>query len=179
MVLSDIEIWAEVQAGRLVIDPAPNESRVNSSSVDLLLDTEIIALPLNSEVQGISVNPALVNVMDLIKLHGKAINITDNQPYRMTPGRLVIGKTLETIEIPNHLAARVEGKSSLARLGLAAHVTAPTVQSGFQGKLYLEMYNVGPFTLELYPRMDICQLVLEHVGLPSKQGYQGRFFRQT
>lgn len=97
----------------------------------------------------------------------------------MKPHTVVIGKTRERIELPNHLAARIEGKSSLARLGLAVHLTAPTVQAGFQGPLYLEMFNAGPFTLELVAGMKIAQLIVEHLGLPASRGYQGRFQGQS
>ena len=103
--------------------------------------------------------------------------MTDDAPFKLEPRMLVIGKTHE-IKIPLHLAARIEGKSSLARLGLAVHITAPTVQSGFEGRLFLEMYNAGPFTLELKPRMKIAQLIIEHLGLPAKEGYVGRYLRQ-
>ena len=74
---------------------------------------------------------------------------------------------------------RIEGKSSLARLGLAVHITAPTIQAGFRGPLYLEMYNAGPWTLELTPRMQIAQVVFEHLGLPAQYGYRGQFQDQS
>jgi dCTP deaminase len=101
-------------------------------------------------------------------------------PYRTAgKGSLVLGKTLERVTLPNHLSGRIEGKSSLARLGLAVHITAPTIQAGFDGPLYLEMFNAGPFTLKLQPKMEIAQLILEHLGLPSQSGYAGRFQSQA
>jgi dCTP deaminase len=96
----------------------------------------------------------------------------------MDPNRLVIGKTLEVVKLPLHLAARIEGKSSLARLGLSVHITAPTVMAGFSGRLYLEMNNVGPFPIQLKAGMKIAQLILEHVGLPALESYSGQFQRQ-
>ena len=91
---------------------------------------------------------------------------------------LVIGKTLEYVKLPTHLAARIEGKSSLARLGLSVHITAPTIQAGWEGRIYLEMNNVGPFNIELRPKMEIAQLIIEHVGLPTRGKSEGRFWGQ-
>ena len=93
----------------------------------------------------------------------------------MKHGQVIIGKTLETIELPTDIAGRVEGKSSLARLGLAVHITAPTIQAGFRGSLVLEMYNAGPWTLEMTEGMQIAQVIFEHMGLPPTQGYEGQF----
>ena len=147
MVRSDSEIWAELSAGRLRISPDPGE-RVGPSSVDLLLDSSLRVLPAPGDVQGISIDPTMVAITAL--LNGQEEHNLDTAgPFKMAHGQLVIGKTLERIELPSHLAGRIEGKSSLARLGLAVHITAPTIQAGFRGPLYLEMYNAGPWTLEL------------------------------
>jgi dCTP deaminase len=101
--------------------------------------------------------------------------ISLEQPYKMKPGEFLHGKTHERIKLPTHLAGMIEGRSSLARLGLGVHITAPTVQTGFEGRLVLEMCNHGPFTLELKPRMKIAQLVLEHLSLPASGGYSGQY----
>ena len=97
---------------------------------------------------------------------------------RLEPRRLVLGKTLEYITLPSHLAGRIEGKSSLARFGLSVHVTAPTVVAGFQGRLVLEMYNSGPFRIELSHGMKIAQLILEQVSLPALRPYGGQYQHQ-
>ena len=181
MVLSDIEIRAEIEAKRLVFEPPitnPDE-RIDSSAVDLLLHPDLILLP-EERVTGVTIVPADddVEVMNLLSLHGESRSL-DSGPYRLEPYRLVIGKTLERVTLPNHLAARIEGKSSLARFGLSVHVTAPTVIAGFVGNLFLEMRNVGPFAIELSRHMKIAQLVLEHVGLPPSRGYSGQFQQQS
>lgn len=180
MVLSDIEIKAEIDAERLVFDPPiPRDSdRIDSSAVDLLLHPDLILLP-SQRVPGITIVPSDddVQVMDLLSTQGEHRSLA-SASYRLEPYRLIIGKTLERITLPNHLAARIEGKSSLARFGLSVHVTAPTVIAGFSGNLFLEMRNVGPFAIELSQGMKIAQLVLEHVGLPPSRGYRGQFQRQ-
>lgn len=179
MVLSDLEIQAEIGANRLVFDPPINErERISSSSVDLSLHEEIIVLPAN--VQGIIIDPAApgIEVMNIVKTHGKVENLSKGKVYHMKPNQLIIAKTLEAVTLPLHIAARIEGKSSQARIGISLHVTAPTVHAGFQGNLYLEMYNIGPFEIVLKSGMEIAQLILEHVGLPAQRGYSGQFQKQ-
>ena len=110
--------------------------------------------------------------MDFLRKNGKENTITD-AGFRMDPNQLVIAGTLEIVHLPLHLAARVEGKSSLARLGMSVHITAPSVHAGFEGPLYLEMNNIGPFPILLRQGMEIAQLIIEHVGLPARRPYGG------
>ena len=173
MALSDVEIWAELSTGRLKIDPDPGE-RVGPSSVDLLLASSIRILPSPDDVRGVSVAPALVNVMSLLA-NLPEHDMDKEGPLKMEHGQVVIGQTVERLELPTHLSGRIEGKSSLARLGLAVHITAPTIVAGFRGSLTLEMYNAGPWTLELTTGMQIAQVIFEHLGLPAQRGYQGQF----
>ncbi len=181
MTLSDVEIWAEIGAGRLVLDPPPDGDRIGNSSIDLLLHEELTVLPSREKVvsMGITVNPSTpeMQVMSLLEL-GDNVKLTDSSSYTMEPNHLVIGKTLEYLKLPTHLAARIEGKSSLARLGLSVHITAPTIQAGWEGRIYLEMNNVGPFDIQLSPQMEIAQLIIEHVGLPTRGKSEGRFWGQ-
>jgi dCTP deaminase len=109
--------------------------------------------------------------------------------YDLLPGAFLLGWTVEKLQLPpqSRLAARVEGKSSLARLGLGVHVTAPTIHAGFGYKpgssavgqpLQLEIWNIGPLTIRLTKGMAICQLIFEEVhGTPDK-GYAGHFTQQ-
>jgi dCTP deaminase len=93
---------------------------------------------------------------------------------------LVLGWTKERVHLKSsaRVAARVEGKSSLARLGLAVHVTAPTIHSGFNGQIQLEIINLGPLPIRLRADMAICQLIFEQtLGFPEK-GYGGQFHGQ-
>lgn len=105
-------------------------------------------------------------------------NITDDQPFVLRPNRLVLGRTLEYIELPiavsgQALAARVEGKSSYARCGLMVHLTAPTIHAGFAGTITLELFNLGPCNISLYPGAPICQLIFETVlGTPVRNDSQ-------
>ena len=180
MVLSDVEIRAEIGAKRLIFDPPIEErERIGSSSVDLLLHEEIIVLP--NGIPGIVIDPSApgIQVMNIVGKYGIKTTLLNGNLYHMKPNQLIIAKTLESVNLPLHIAARIEGKSSHARIGLSVHVTAPTVHAGFQGNLYLEMYNIGPFDIVLRGGMEIAQLILEHVGLPAQQGYRGQFQKQV
>ena len=181
MTLTDLEIRAEIGAERLIFDPPIiDPTRIGSSSVDLLLHDELLILP-HERIPGVSIDPSDegIDVMQILQTHGETLTITNNAPYVMEPNHLIIAKTLETITLPLHLSARIEGRSSLARLGLSVHVTAPTVMAGFRGRLFLEMNNIGPFVIQLKPSMTIAQLILEHVGLPALEPYRGQFQRQA
>lgn len=180
MPLSDIEIAAEIRAKRLVIDPPVNEDQIGPSSLDLRLHPDLLLPPSRDAVSGINIDPTApgFNVMRLLRSLGKSETMAPNAPYQFTPRQFLIGKTLEHIELPNHLSARIEGKSTLARLGLTVHMTASTVQAGFRGRLVLEMFNYGSFDLTLRPEMLIAQLILEHLGLPPTEGYHGHYAGQ-
>ncbi len=184
MALSNLEIMAEIFANRVVFDPPiPTDgpaNRISSSSVDLLLHETLMVLP-TGPIPGLVVDPSDpdTDVMAILTQQAEFITLTDHQPFHMPRNRLIIGKTLEYVKLPPHIAARIEGKSSLARLGLSVHVTDPTVHAGFEGRLYLEMNNIGPFNLALRKEMPIAQLILEHTGLPPIDPYAGQYHRQT
>lgn len=182
MALSDIEMQAELREERLVIDPPIplNSDRIGSSSIDLLLYRELTVAGDNGSA-GIVVDPTVpgFDVMAFLRRNGRNLIIPEGGSYEMPPNQLVIGRTLESIKLPLHLAGRIEGKSSLARLGLSIHVTAPIVHAGFVGPLYLEMNNIGPYRILLRREMEIAQLILEHTGLPALSGYEGQFQQQV
>lgn len=182
MVLSDVHIRSEITEKRLVFDPPIDfqSDRIDRSAVDLLLHEELIILPKDT-VAEVIVNPSVIanSTMDILVRYGKQHILTTNGPYQLMPHHLIIGKTLEYIQLPRHLAARIEGKSTLARFGLSVHVTAPTVIAGFEGRLYLEINNIGPFPVLLTTGMKIAQLILEHVIPPPSEPYQGRYQRQA
>ena len=151
-----------------------------ASAVDLRLGDEISyfneGLPLDIDLRGGS-------FARLFGPNSSRTKITSEQPFVLRPNRLVLGKTLERIELPIGadgycLAARIEGKSSYARCGLLVHCTAPTIHAGFAGTITLELYNLGPFSISLYPGSYICQLIVETVkGVPYRNDsqFQGQY----
>lgn len=116
---------------------------------------------------------------ELIKSVTEPLTLTDNG-WDLEPKKLVLGWTRERIELPLHgrVAARVEGKSGLARIGLSIHCTAPTIHAGFVGTIQLEIVNHGPIPIKLRPSVSICQLVFEQTLGMSSKAYAGQFSGQ-
>ncbi len=184
MILSNQEIHQALDDGKLVIKPEPQprelcpgrECPYQTSSVDLTLGDEVSRFDLEHKP------PVVIDLRegkfkDLFTPHSRDFTITEEQPYVLMPGTLVLAKTYEMVSLPLGvspcLAARVEGKSSYARCGLMVHFTAPTIHAGFAGTITLELINFGPFKIALYPRMPICQLIIEQVsGTPFRNDSQ-------
>jgi len=175
MALSDVEIWMELQAGALVIDPLPDATSVNAASVDLHLDNKIQrykAVPA-----GTKIDLADASATAQVAYHTEIIDVTETDVF-LTRDDFIIGFTRETIGLPTHLLARVEGRSSLARLGISIHNEAPTIQPGWAGQIALELTNVGPLKLQLREGLIICQLILERLGRPTTKPYVGPYAEQ-
>jgi dCTP deaminase len=149
MVLSDRSIRKEIDAGRILIDPL-GENAIQPASVDVHLDRGFLVFR-NSRVPYIDVRKGAEDLTERVE-------ITDDVPFILHPGEFVLGSTLENIGLPNDLVARVEGKSSLGRLGLLIHSTAGYVDPGFRGHLTLELSNVANLPITLYFGMKIGQL---------------------
>ncbi len=130
MVLSDRTIRSEIQAGRIVIEPH-DESLVQPSSIDVRVDRRFRVFN-NSRYPYIDVREPLEGLTELVEVEA-------GKPFVLHPGEFVLGQTLEKVTLPNDLVARLEGKSSLGRLGLLIHSTAGFVDSGFSGNLTLEL----------------------------------------
>ena len=168
-VLSDQEIWELLDSGQLIIDPRPESEAVSPSAVDLTLANDFTV----PKAQGAPAARIVIDtrvsaeVMQAIPQFSEEVLVEEGQPFVLKPNMFVLAWTRERIQLPNFLSARVEGRSTLARLGLSVHQSAPTVHATFRGRLQLEMTNAGPFTLELYPSQRVCQLILETMSLPA------------
>ena len=169
-----------MEHGRLVISPQPAKSRINGSSVDLSLHNEIFEFPLRRDTGGQQIDPSHpdFSVPRFINQQCTRKSISQDSGYILRPNILTLGQTNEEVRLPMHLSARIEGRSSLARLGIAIHITAPTVLPGFEGRLTLEINNIGPFDIVLKPGLVIAQLIVERVGLPATNRYEGQFQHQ-
>lgn len=181
MILTDREIRIYIERGLITMDPAPSEEAYASSSVDLTLD-EVVS-SFKDEKAGIEriidpTSPGFVND-DVISELTNRQTIDPTEGYLLRPRKLVLAWTKEYVDLKEaRIAARVEGKSGLARLGLAVHVTAPTIHAGFQGRIRLEVINHGELPIKLRAGMRICQLIFEQtLGTPDK-GYKGQFSGQ-
>ena len=150
MILSDHTIREELGAGRIEIDPL-DESCIQPSSVDLHLD-RYFRVFLNHTSRVIDVKEDMENLTELIKVE------ENDEPFILHPGEFVLGSTSERVKLPTDLVARLEGKSSLGRLGLLIHSTAGFVDAGWDGHLTLELSNVANLPITLYPGMKIGQI---------------------
>lgn len=175
MILTDREITIALNNGQVVIDPRPAEEALSSTSIDLTLAPAFARWPA---VGGLTIRPghADYKYADLAKMQERI----EADTYTLDSKSFVLGWTAESVSIPadSRLAARVEGKSSLARLGVCIHITAPTIHSGFQGRIQLEMANFGPNTIVLDAGMRVCQLIFEQTAGTPDKGYEGSFSRQ-
>ncbi|MCA8982782.1 MAG: dCTP deaminase [Planctomycetaceae bacterium] len=171
--------------GRLIIDPEPGPRRpAANSNEDCSFQTSSVDLRLADEISyfkeglPLDINLSRGGFAQLFGLMSDSFKISKGQPFVLKPGRLVLGKTMEHVELPilekgQCLAARVEGKSSYARCGLLVHFTAPTIHSGFAGTITLELINLGPCNISLYPGTPICQLIVKTVlGTPFRNDSQ-------
>ncbi len=183
MILTDREIQIFLDNRQISIKPRPDPVLYSSTSVDLTLakQLQIWTFDQIDKSKGEIITPGLnFKYSEFRDKYTRKINIPAGKGYVLAPEAFVLAWTHETIDLPNHsrVAARVEGKSSLARLGLAVHVTAPTIHAGFAGPIQLELCNHGPVSIRLTPGMPICQLIFEMTfGTPAK-GYSGVFLKQ-
>ena len=149
MILSDRTIRKEVSAGRIIIEPF-DDSAIQPSSVDLRLDHRFLVFR-NHTFSHIDVKTNLEDLTDTVEA-------SDDRPFILHPGEFVLGSTAERVAIPSDLVGRIEGKSSLGRLGLLIHTTAGFVDAGWDGQLTLEFSNVASLPISLYPGMKIGQI---------------------
>jgi dCTP deaminase len=183
MVLTDREIQAAIKCQHISINPVPSEIAYGSTSVDLSLG-KFIRQWKRTESKGVEapiVCPATegYKFTEFLKEFSDLKELSD-QGYVIEPNVFILGWTGENINLPvtSRLAARVEGKSSLARLGISVHMTAPTIHAGFTGQIQLEICNHGTLRVKLTTGMAVCQLILEQtLGTPDK-GYAGQFLGQ-
>jgi dCTP deaminase len=162
MVLSDRTIRAEIEAGRVVMEPY-DPALIQPSSIDVRVDRRFRVFR-NSRYPYIDVRQAMEDLTELVEVQG-------DEPFILHPGEFVLGQTLERVTLPDDLVARLEGKSSLGRLGLLIHSTAGFVDSGFSGNLTLELSNVANLPIKLYPGMKIGQICVLPLTSPAEHPY--------
>jgi dCTP deaminase len=183
VILTDREIQIALSKKQITIDPPPQAVAYSSTSVDLRLDDSLTLFETGKSFvkKVIDPNHPEYNIDQALAEITKTIQIDADAGYELPARQLVLAWTAEFVAVPidSRLAARVEGKSSLARLGLGVHVTAPTIHAGFDGQIRLEIINHGPVPITLKPGMRICQLIFEQTLGTPQSGYQGQFSGQT
>jgi dCTP deaminase len=162
VILSDGDIRMELAAGRIVIEPF-DDADVQPSSVDLHVDARFRVFA-NSRYPYIDVRQPMPDLTELVE-------VTPDDPFILHPGEFVLGSTLERVALPDDLVARLEGKSSLGRLGLLIHSTAGYVDPGWDGYLTLELSNVANLPITIYPGMKIGQISFFRLSSPAEAPY--------
>jgi len=162
MLLSDRDILTEIDGGRIVLDPW-EPAMIQPSSIDVRLDRFFRVFDNHKYA---AIDPA-ADQSDLTH----QVETAGEEPFILHPGEFVLGSTYEAVTLPDDIAARVEGKSSLGRLGLLTHATAGFVDPGFSGHVTLELANVATLPILLYPGMKIGQFCFFRLTSPSEHPY--------
>ena len=162
MLLSDRDLRAEIDAGRLRIEPF-DAKLLQPSSIDVRLD-RFFRVFVNTKYTHIDPSLQQDELTSLVEPEG-------DEPFVLHPGEFVLGSTFEQITLPDDLAGRLEGKSSLGRLGLLTHSTAGFIDPGFSGHITLELSNVANLPITLWPGMKIGQLCLFRLSSPAEHPY--------
>lgn len=145
-ILSDKHIVEKIKNGEIVVNPLSSID-VQPSSIDLHLSEE------------------------LKTINGESIILFEDEPYDLKPGEFILGSTSEWVEIPNNIVAIVEGRSSVGRLGITAHITAGYIDPGFKGNITLEIANVSNQKFQLKKEMSICQIVFHELSSECENPY--------
>jgi dCTP deaminase len=161
-VLSDRTIRDEIKKGRIVIDPF-DDGAVQPASVDLRLNASFRVFRGTSK--------PFIDVREPVDDLTELIEIAPDEPFVIQPGTFFLGSTLETITLPDDIVGRVDGKSSLGRLGLLVHATAGYVDPGWTGRLTLELSNQSPMPIALYRDMRIAQISFQRLSTAVDRPY--------
>ena len=162
MILSDRSIREEIKAGRIEIEPF-DDTAVQASSVDVHVDN-LFRVFHNARYPYIDVKQPMEDLTELTQ-------VLEGEAFILHPGEFVLGSTSERVKLPDDIAARLEGKSSLGRLGLLTHSTAGFVDAGFEGHLTLELSNVANLPITIYPGMKIGQIAFLRLTTPADMPY--------
>ncbi len=162
MLLSDRDIRAEIDSGRVELEPF-DEAMIQPSSIDVRLDRffRVFENHRYPHIDPAEDQPELT----------QPVEPEGDKPFILHPGEFVLGSTYEIVTLPDDVAARLEGKSSLGRLGLLTHSTAGFIDPGFSGHVTLELSNVATLPIKLWPGMKIGQLCFFRLSSPSEHPY--------
>ena len=164
-ILSDQDLKKYLEEKKIIIGPLIDEKQIQPSSVDLRIGDEfkefkIISKPYIDPKDNIDMDSYMTSFI-----------IEKGEPFIIHPGEFTLATTYERIKLPDDIVARVEGRSSMGRLGVTMHVTAGFIDSGFDGRITLEISNIGKMPVALYPGQRVCQIVFETMTTPSLKPY--------
>ncbi|WP_127470680.1 dCTP deaminase [Thiomicrorhabdus aquaedulcis] len=174
MKLSDRDIIQYLKAGKIAIEPQPHADKIKGISVDLRLDNRFRVFNDHTApyIDLSGPKDEMQKIMDTVM--GEEILIADDKAFFLHPGELALAATYESVTLPDYLVGWLDGRSSLARLGLMVHVTAHRIDPGWHGQIVLEIFNSGKLPLALRPGMDICAINFETLSSASIKPYNKR-----
>ena len=175
MILSDGDIKVLLKSGELVVEPLDDpDVQIQPSSIDLRLSPRFLVFRREKSPY---IDPFAEDPLEFTE----EVVIEDGEPFVIHPGEFVLGATVERVKIPDYIVARVDGRSSLGRLGILIHATAGFVDPGFSGVITLEITNVNVMPVALYPGMRICQISFDRLSSPAVRPYgpgRGKYWGQ-
>ena len=164
-ILSDKTIKEYLKEGKIVIDPLKDEQQIQPSSVDMRLGDEFKVFKV---IRKPYIDPK--DEEDIAE-YMESSTVPEGEAFIIHPNEFALATTQEYVKVPDDLVARVEGRSSMGRLGVTMHVTAGYVDPGFEGRITLEISNIGAMPVALYPGQRVCQLVFETMTTPAELPY--------
>ncbi len=173
MKLSDVDIRRHLCEDRIQIEPPPTDSQIGAMSVDLQLGN-LFSVFAPGKAAFVDLAPPEGQPVTALDEMMESIEVPDGAPFYLHPGEFVLGITLQRVVLPPDIAGRLDGRSSLARLGLMVHATAHTIDPGWNGRITLEFFNCGRLPLALRPGMRVCALSFETLMSPTSKPYAAR-----
>ena len=174
MVLSDVDLELALQSGEIEIEPAPDlASQLGACSLDLRLGSEFRVF---ERARTAFIDPREEIDWDAFT---RVETVREGERFIMHPQELVLASTIERVTLAANILGRLEGRSSLGRLGIIVHGTAPLFFPGFSGCAVMELGNIGPMPVALYPGMRICAFTFERLSSPSSRPYKGKYSGQS
>ncbi len=166
MILSDRDLALRLARGEIKILPTPDlEVQIQPASIDLRLGYDFQTFNHTHQALIDPADPASFGQLT------SSVRLQEGERFIVHPGEFVLATTLEHVEIPDNLVARLEGRSSIGRLGIVIHSTAGYIDPGFKGTITLEISNLGRIAVALYPEMRICQIAFEEMSSPVSESY--------
>ena len=164
-ILSDKTIKEYLEEGKIVIDSLKDEQQIQPSSVDMRLGDEFKVFKV---IRKPYIDPK--DEEDIAE-YMESSTVPEGEAFIIHPNEFALATTQEYVKVPDDLVARVEGRSSMGRLGVTMHITAGYVDPGFEGRITLEISNIGAMPVALYPGQRVCQLVFETMTTPAELPY--------
>ena len=169
MILSDQDLAARLARGDIAITPAPDpQTQLQPASIDLRLGFDFQTF---NATQRALIDPADPESFEQLT---QLVRLGEGERFIVHPGEFILATTLERVTVPDDLVARLEGRSSIGRLGIVIHSTAGYIDPGFSGAITLEVSNLGRIAVALYPGMRICQIAFEQMSTPVSVNYAAR-----